>query len=177
MGLLDTILEVANMFIDNDRKFKVSCTTAEVFEIGTQWKGTARIHVAGEHIETINVHYETTITLPYKDDDAHYTRRGLLRKQFREWAGNTFSADGKIAKENVVLNPSENCLSVEGFTRRFGSKWLIVDNASDASHFCSYKVFLTDAQNNSKVGHDELDELFMEATLGRVTSVAVKDGF
>lgn len=177
MGFLDTILEVANMFIDNDRKFNVSCKTLEVFEIGTQWKGTARVHGAGEHVETISVSYETTITLPYEDNDSRYTRRGLLRKQLRDWAGNTFSNDNNITKENVVLNPSENCLSIEGFAKRVGNTWKLVDDSYNATNFCSYKLFLTDAQNGSKVGHEELKELFMAETLGRVTSVDVTEGF
>ena len=182
MGFWKTLLDVVDVVSDPvsamyDKEYKVSCTSLEIFEIGTQWKGTARIHGAGEHIKTVNVNYGTTITLPYRDDDAHYTRRGLLRKQFREWAGKIFSDDGKITKENVVLNPSENCLSVEGFAREVGNKWLIVDNASDASHFCSYKIFLTDVQNNTKVGHEKLNDLFMAETLGRITSVDVKEGF
>ena len=183
MGFLDSFLDLVGTISEfsegsiHDRKFKVTCTTLEIFEIGTQWKGTARIHGAGEHVKTIKVDYETTITLPYKDDDLEYSRRGLLRKQLRDWLGKTLAEDGKIVRENIVLNPSENCLSVEGFTKKVGDEWLIVDSAYEATNFCAYKLFLKDISNNSKVGHDELHELFMEETRGYITSVDVTEGF
>lgn len=182
MGLFDILLDVADVLSDpasamHDKKYKVSCTTLEIFEIGTQWKGTARVHGAGEHVKTVKVNYQTTITLPYRDDDSRYTRRGLLRKQLREWVADTFTQENIISKESIILNPSENCLSVEGFGIITNGKWMLVDDAIDATNFCSFKLSLTDTEDDSRVGYNKLNELFMEDTLGYVSSVDVSEGF
>lgn len=182
MGFWKTLFDVVDVVSDpvsalNDRTFKVTCSTLEIFEIGTQWEGTARVRGAGEHIRTEKVYYSTSITLPYRDDDSRYTRRGLLRKQLRDWLGSELSTDSKITKESVVLNSHENCLSFQGYIKKVGSKWMLVDDVNDARYYGSYKLFLTDSHDDSKVGHEELSYLFMEETQGYVTRVDVKDGF
>ena len=182
MGFWENLFDVVDVLSDPvsamyDKKYQVSCTTLEIFEIGSQWRGTARIHGAGEHIKTVKVNYETTITLPYRDDDSRYTRRGLLRKQLREWVADTFTQENIISKESIILNPSENCLSVEGFGIITNGKWMLVNDAIDATNFCSFKLSLTDTTDDSRVGYNKLNELFMEDTLGYVSSVDVSEGF
>ena len=152
-------------------------TNVEIFETGEHWEGTARVHGAGKHIKTQAVSYQTTIAYPNKDDNARYTRRGMLRKDLREWLAKNFSSLSSIPKEAVVLNPSESCLSFEGFAKKENGKWMVTPNAYNATNFVSYKLFVYEKEGHKAVGHDELSYPFKEDTLGYVSSVDVSDGF
>ena len=178
MGLFDVLYvaaEVIDLFAGNKGTcFQVACDTLEIFEIGTAWKGTARVHGAGAHVRTEHVNYTATITMP-AEDSSKYTRRGLLRKELREWCGKTFANKSTVTKETIVLNPGENCLSCEGFIKKTDGKWIITANPKDAEYYGAYKLYLS--KEGKDIGHDDLDYYFMAETLGRVTSVSVKDGF
>ena len=173
MGFLDFLGDVATIvdaITDNNTHYHVTCKTLEIFEIGSSWKGTARVHGAGEHVRTEHVDFSTTVTMPEKDSH-DYTRRGLLRKDLREWCGRTFANKSTVTKETIVLNNSEDCLSCEGFIKKVGSKWIITTNSREAEYYGAFKLFLT--QNGQDVGHEELDYLFMADTLGYVSNVSV----
>lgn len=180
MGFLDFLVaaaEVVDLFSGNGgSKYSVKCECLELFEIGTTWKGTARIHGAGKHLETIKMNDSTTLVLPNKDDDSRYTPRGLLRKDLREWVGKMYALCGSISKEMVVLNDGENCLTIEGFVKKIDGNWKLVNTSSDATHFGAYKLNVVDNENKP-VGHEDLKYLFKADTLGRVVSVDVTDGF
>lgn len=177
MGFLDFLGEVAmvvDALSDNDTHFNVTCNTLEIFEIGTTWKGTARVHGAGEHVRTEKVNYSTTVTMP--EEDSHdYTRRGLLRKELREWCGKTFANKSTVTKETIVLNDGENCLTCEGFIRKVGDKWVLTNNSHEAEYYGAYKLYIT--KEGKDVGHKDLEYLFMAETLGYVSSVDVHEGF
>ena len=180
MGFLDFlgfVAEVADSFSGDCKYYIVECDTVEIFEIGEHWVGTARVHGAGKHIKTQSVSYQTTIAYPNKDDNSRYTRRGMLRKDLREWLAENFSTLNSIPKEAVVLNSSEQCLSFEGFANNKNGKWLVVPNGNNATNFVSYKLFVYERDGHKMVGHDELSYLFKEDTIGYVSSVDVKDGF
>lgn len=177
MGLFDVLLgvaEVIDALSDNDTHFDVHCKTLELFEIGTTWKGTARVHGAGKHIRTEKVDYSTTVTMP-EEDTAKYTRRGLLRKELREWCGEMFANKSTVTKETIILNDGENCLSCEGYIKNVDGKWLLTDSPHNAEYYGAYKLYLVKAGED--VGYEDLKYLFIEDTLGYVTSVDVKKGF
>lgn len=171
----------AAMFLDalsgpSGKKYDVSCESFELFEKGTTWRGTARVHGAGAHLETIMVNANTTLFLPDRSDNSQYTPRGLLRKSLREWAGQQFAFLGTISKDMVVLNEGENCLSIEGFVKKVNDKWKLVNDAGKGTHYGAYKLCLTE-KNGSVIGYEELYHLFKADTIGRVSSVDVHDGF
>ena len=173
MGFFDFLLDVATVvdaFADKDTHYHVNCNTLEIFKIGTTWKGTARVHGAGEHLRTEKVNYSTTVTMP-EEDSCHYTRRGLLRKDLREWCGKTFANKSTVTKETIILNDGENCLSCEGFLKRAGEKWILTNNSLDAEYYGAFKLYLT--KEGKDIGHEELEYLFIEDTIGYVTSVSV----
>ncbi len=177
MGLFDILLgvaEVVDALSDNDTHFDVHCSTLELFEIGTTWNGTARVHGAGNHIRTEKVNYSTTVTMP-KEDTNKNTRRGLLRKELREWCGETFANKSTVTKETIVLNDSENCLSCEGYVKKVDVKWILTNSPHNAECYGAYKLYFT--KKGEAVGYEDLKYLFMEDTLGYVTSVDVKEGF
>lgn len=179
MGFLDFLFAAATVidaFSDNDEHFSVTCDVVEVFKIGEQWQGTARVHGAGAHVSTEHVSYNTEITLP-KEGNSNYTPRGLLRKSLRDWLGKTFSTEKSIPKDAIVLNPTENCLSFEGFAKKQSGKWMMVSNYSSATNYVSYKLVVYNKTKKAAVGHDELFELFKADTIARVSRVDVKDGF
>lgn len=177
MGLFDflsDVVDVLDELTDNDTHYRVSCDTLEIFEIGTTWKGTARVHGAGEHVRTEKVDYSTIVTMP--EEDTHdYTRRGLLRKDLREWCGRTFANKSTVTKETIVLNDGEDCLSCQGFIKKVENKWILTTNSHEAEYYGAYKLYLT--KDGKDVGHEDLDYLFMADTLGYVSSVNVKEGF
>lgn len=177
MGFLDFLLgaaEVIDAFTDHDTHFKVTCDTLELFEIGTSWKGTARVHGAGTHVRTQTVNYTTTVTMPY-EDNYNRTKRSILRDRLRDWASKTFADGVMLPKEAIVLNESENCLSCEGFVKQVGGQWIITTSVRDATYYGAYKLFLTKGTEN--VGYEELEYLFKAPTVGYVSSVDVSDGF
>ncbi len=179
MGFFDILLGAASIIdalSDSGEHFSVTCNTVEVFKIGDHWQGTARIHGAGEHVSTEHVSYNTVITLP-KEGNSNYTPRGLLRKSLREWLGENFSTEKSIPKDAIVLNPSENCLSFEGFAKKQAGRWMMVPDYSSATNYVAYKLTLRNKDKNTAVGHDELFELFKAETIARVSRVDVKDGF
>lgn len=177
MGFLDFLFgaaEVIDAFTDHDTHFNVTCDTLELFEIGTSWKGTARVHGAGSHVRTQAVNYTTTVTMPY-EDNYNRTKRSILRDQLRNWASKTFADGFTLPKEAIVLNESENCLSCEGFLKQVGSKWVITTNMREATYYGAYKLFLT--KGTESVGYEELEYLFKAPTVGYVSSVDVSEGF
>lgn len=177
MGFLDFlagVAHVADTLSDHNTYFQVNCNTLEIFEIGTTWKGTARVHGAGNHIRTEKVDYSTTITMP-PEDSQDYTRRGSLRKELREWCGKTFANKSTVTKETIVLNEGENCLSCEGFIKKVNGKWVLTNNPNEAEYFGAYKLYLT--KEGKDVGYEDLEYLFKADTLGYVSSVSVHDGF
>lgn len=177
MGFLDFLLgaaEIVDALSDKNTYFNVTCDTLEIFEIGTAWEGTARVHAAGKHLKTETVSYSTTIAMP-EEGNANYTRRGLLRKNLREWCGKTFANKSTVSKETIVLNKGENCLSCEGFIKKSDGKWIIVNNSRDAEYYGAYKLYLK--QGGNDVGHEDLEYYFEAATLGYISSVDVHDGF
>ncbi len=176
MGLLDFLLEVADVLTsESGKKYTASCETFELFEIGTTWRGTARIHGAGNHLETIKMNISNSLTLP-DEGTVDHTPRGLLRRDFLKWASENFAYSGNIAKDMIILNEGENCLSVEGYVKKRSDSWKLVSSSADATHYGAFKVYLYD-KNGAMVGHTELSHLFLEATRGYVTSVDVTDGF
>ena len=173
MGFLDVLLgvaEVVDALTDKDTHYQVSWKTLELFEIGTTWKGTARVHGAGEHIRTVKVNYSTTVTMPAEESHS-YTRRGLLRKDLREWCGKEFANKNTVTKETIVLNKGENCLSCEGFVKQVNDKWILTNSAESAEYYGAFKLYLT--KGGDDVGYEDLEYLFMADTLGYVTSVDV----
>lgn len=173
MGFFDflgDVVDAIDELTDNDTHYRVNCKVLELFEIGTTWKGTARVHGAGAHFNTIDVDYTTTITMP-AEESHDYTRRGLLRKDLREWCGRTFANKSTVTKETIILNESEDCLSCEGFVKKIGDKWILTNNSHEAEYYGAYKLYLT--QNGKDVGHEDLDYLFMADTLGYVSDVSV----
>ena len=177
MGFFDFLLEVASVasaFADHDTHFQVTCDTLEIFKIGNNWKGTARVHGAGEYVRTEMVNYSTTITMP-AEESQNYTRRGLLRKSLREWCGKTFANKSTVSKETIVLNNGENCLSCEGFIKKVNGKWIITTNSKDAEYYGAYKLYFT--KEGEDVGYEDLEYYFMADTLAYVSSVSVHDGF
>ena len=125
-------------------------------------------------MRTIAVDYSTTVTMP-KEDDLDCTRRGILRRRLREWCGKTFANKSTVAKEVIVLNDDENCLSCQGFVKEIDGKWIITNDSRDATHYGAYKLFIT--KGGEDVGHEDLNYYFMADTVGYVTSVDVHDGF
>lgn len=177
MGFLDFLLlaaDVVDTFSDHDTHFEVVCDTLELFEIGTSWRGTARVHGAGNHVQTQTVNYTTTVTMP-DEDDYNRTKRSILRDRLRKWASDTFADGLMLPKEAIVLNDTENCLSCEGFVRKSGNRWVITTNVRNAQYYGAYKLFIK--KGSGHVGHEELAYLFTEPTVGYVTSVDVSDGF
>lgn len=177
MGILDILLgaaQIVDALSDNNTYFKVTCDTLEIFEIGTTWEGTARVHSAGKHLRTETVSYSTTIAMP-KEGNSNYTRRGLLRKNLREWCGQTFANKSTVSKETIVLNKGENCLSCEGFIKKTSGKWIITNNSKDAEYYGAYKLYLT--KEGQDVGYEDLEYYFEADTLGYISSVDVHDGF
>ena len=119
MGFLKFLGELAKDFLEpSGTKYNVECKSFELFEIGTVWRGTARVHGAGAHVETVSVNVTTTVFLPDHSDNSKYTERGLLRRDLREWAGKEFALSGEISRDMVILNDGENCLSVEGYVKK-----------------------------------------------------------
>lgn len=177
MGLLDLISAAAAVVDAASGKntyFVVKCNTLEIFEIGTQWKGTARIHGAGEHIETLKANHNTVISMP--DEDSHrYTRRGELRRQLREWASKTFTKGLELPKEFLVLNDGENCLSFEGYAKKIGEDYRVTLTSNGAQYYVSYKLEIY--RGSEALGHEELDYYFIQPTIATVDSVDVHDGF
>ena len=177
MGFWDFLGEVATVvdsLSENDTHFNVTCDTLEIFEISTIWKGTAKIHGAGEHVRTENVNFSTTVTMP-EEDTHNYTRRGLLRKDLREWCGRTFANTETVAKETIVLNDNENCLSCEGFIKKLNNKWVLTSSSRDAEYYGAYKLYIT--QDGTDVGHKDLEYLFVADTLGYISNTSIKEGF
>ena len=180
MGFLDflgLVAEVINSFSGDCQYYLVECDTIEIFEKEERWEGTARIHGAGNHLKSQKVSYKTTIAYPNKDDNSKYTRRGMLRKDLREWLANNFSSLNSISKDTVILNSSESCLSFEGFANEENSKWIVTSSANDATNYVSYKLFIYEKDSHKPLSHDELSFLFIEDTIRYVSSVDVHDGF
>ena len=177
MGLFDFLFEVAGAVdeLKGTKRYTAKCETFELFEIGSTWRGTARVKGPGNHIETIDMNISKELELPY-EGTYQYTPRGLLRKSFRKWIGENFAYSGNIAKEMVMLNDDESCLSVDGYVKKVGGKWKLLNSSSGATNYGSFKVFVYD-RNGDIVGHEELSYLFLEDTLGYITSVDVTDGF
>lgn len=177
MGFLDFLLaavDIVDTFTDHDTHFHVTCNTLELFEVGTSWKGTARVHGAGAHVRTETVDYSTTVTMP-EEDNYNRTKRSILRDRLRDWASKTFAEGRTLPKEAIVLNESENCLSCEGFVKQVGNRWVITTSMYDAKYYGAYKLFLT--KGTESVGYEELEYLFKAPTVGYVSSVDVSDGF
>jgi len=177
MGFLDVLFAAADIvstLTDNDTHFNVSCDTLELFEIGTSWRGTARVHGAGAHVRSQSVDFSTTVTMP-SEDDYNRTRRSILRDRMLKWASETFSASGSLPKEAIVLNESENCLSCEGYVKKVGNRWLITSSMKDAEYYGAYKLYLE--KGGESIGYEELEYLFKAPTVGYVSSVDVHDGF
>lgn len=161
---------------ESEQIYTAKCTSLEIFEIGTEWRGTARIHGAGRHVKTERVSLSKKLILP-REGNSQYTARGLLRRDFRNWAGETMTVNkNPLTKDAVVINDSESFLSVEGFIKKVDGKWLLTTNANDAQYYGSYKIALID-ERNTQVDYKDLVYLFKAETLGRVSSVSVKDGF
>lgn len=180
MGFLDFLGDVA-LVLDSvsgpsGKKYTVKCESFELFEIGTTWRGTVRVQGAGAHLQTIKTNATTTIFLPDRSDNSQYTERGLLRKDLREWVGKNFSLSGSIAKDMVMLNEGENCLSIEGYVKKVNGTWKFTSGSGSATNYGAYKLIITDEKGNL-VGNEELFYLFKADTLGRVSSVDVSDGF
>lgn len=161
MGLLDFMAEVyqvsSNMRDLKGVDYDVSCTHAELFEISTVWKGTARMYGAGNHIQTIPANYSTTINVP---TEKGIVQRDDLRKSMKQWLSKTFFAGNVIPRGCIVLNEAENCLSCEGFAKDNAGKWLVTNSAASATRFISFKIFLS--LNGNEIDHDELYRLFYE---------------
>ena len=174
LGGMATILDATSG--PSGKKYTVECESFELFEIGTTWRGTVRVQGAGRHLETITVDATTTVFLPDRSDNSQYTERGLLRKDFREWVGKNFSLSGSIAKDMVMVNEGENCLSIEGYVKKVNGTWKFTSGSGSATNYGAYKLILTDEKGNL-VGNEELFYLFKADTLGRVSSVDVSDGF
>ena len=177
MSFLDLLLgaaEIIDTFADHDTHFKVTCDTLELFEVGTSWKGTARVHGAGAHLRTENVSYTTKVTMP-DEDDYNRTKRSILRDRLRKWASEAFADGSVLPKEAIVLNDSENCLSCEGFIKQVGDRWVITTNVKEAQYYGAYKLFFE--KDGECVGYEELEYLFKAPTVGYVSSVDVNDGF
>ena len=174
MGDVATVLDAISG--PSGTKYNVECESFELFEIGTSWRGTARVHGAGEHLQTMKVNASTTVFLPRNDDNSYYTPRGLLRKELREWAGREFALSGTISKDMIVLNDGENCLSIEGYVKKHNGSWKLVNGPGNGTHYGSYKLCISEV-GGAEIGHEELYQLFKAETLGRVSSVDVSDGF
>lgn len=174
-GALEIVSALSDI-ADSKQICTAKCTSLEIFEIGTEWRGTARVHGAGRHVKTEKMNLTKKLTLP-KEGTSQYTPRGLLRRDFRAWAGENMAANKKpLTKDAVVLNDSESCLSVEGFIKKADGKWLLTITANDAQYYGSFKVVLID-EHNTQVDHKELHYLFKAETLGRVSSIDVTDSF
>lgn len=174
-GALEIVSALSDI-ADSKQIYTAKCTSLEIFEIGTEWRGTARVHGAGRHVKTERMNLSKKLTLP-KEGTSQYTPRGLLRRDFRNWAGDTMTANKKpLTKDAVVINDSESCLSVEGFIKKVDGKWLLTTNANDAQYYGSYKIALID-ERDTQVDYKELVYLFKAETLGRVSSVDVTDDF
>ena len=170
MGFLDFL----DAITDDNTYFNVECTTLEIFEIGTTWKGTARVHGAGNHIETKKVSYQTRVAMP-SEDSGNYTRRGWLRKDLRKWAGKTFGTGSELPRESIVLNTTENCLSCEGYAKKVGDTYVLTTKESEAQYYLAYKLNIY--KDGNQLGHEDLDYYFKADTQGYVTNVSVKDGW
>lgn len=181
MGFLDLLVTgltayetVSNIVSGDSKYYKVKCRNVEVFELREVWRGTAKVYEAGEHISSDSTCYNDKIAYPNKDDNSRYTRRGVLRKNLRESLANYYSLGQAIDKESIILNPSEDCLSLEGFAKKVNGKWMLTKNASNATNYVSYKLFFAEESTNKPVRNEELRYLFIEETLGRITRVDVK---
>ena len=177
MGFLDFLVGAAGIIdalTDNDVPFTVKCDTLELFEIGTSWRGTARVHGAGAHVRSVNVDYSTTVRMP-SEDDYNQTKRDILRKRLRSWASETFANGSTLPKEAIVLNEGENCLTCEGFVTQIGNRWVITSNSRDAKYYGAYKLYIKKRDEN--IGYEDLQYYFKEETTARIYGVDVHDGF
>lgn len=176
MGFLDflvgaaTIVDAVSGF--SDTRYNVECKTFELFEIGTTWRGTARVHGAGNHLETIKMNTSTTITKPHNSD----APRSLMRDELRNWAGKNFAYSGSISKDMIVINEGENCISIDGYVKKINGQWKLVNSPANATNFGSFKLYVSES-NGKEIGYEELVYLFKEATTARISSVDVTDGF
>lgn len=177
MGFLDLLLtaaEVVDALSDHSTPYDFKCDTLELFEIGTKWQGTARVHGAGTHVATEQVSFSETLTMP-DENERNLTRRGVLRDKFRKWCGKEFSEGGALPKEAIVLNHGENCLSCEGFVKKTSKGWVITNHANGAKYYGSYKIFVS--SKGKPLGYEDLEYLFKAETVARISSVDVHDGF
>lgn len=177
MGLLDILFgvaEIVDTLSDKNTYFDVKCKNLEIFEIGTNWVGTARVHVAGKHLKTQKVNYTTKISMPY-EAPSHSTKRDVLRKNLLNWVSDTFVNGRKLPKECIVLNPQENYLSYEAFAKKNGEDYTITFDPNEAEYYLSFKL---NVYKETKVlNFEDLDYYFKAETTARVTSVDVRDGF
>ena len=177
MGLFDVLLGVASVldaFSDDSEKFEIECNSLELFEIGTSWQGTARVHGAGNHIRTEKKYIKDSVLMP-KEDTHDHTRRYILRENMLKWAIDTLANGKAVSKDHLVLNPNEDCLSFEGFMKKDGNSYRITTNASEADYYGSYK--LTIYKDNKMLSYEDLHYYFKADTVGYVSSVNVSDGF
>ena len=171
--LLD-ILSAIDAVTAGDTRFSVSCKTLELFEIARVEEDNAIIHKAGEYVETIEMEYSTTVTMP-KEDTADYTIRDLLRKDLREWCGRVFANKSTVTKQEIILNSGEDCLRCEGFVKKINGKWIITNDLQKAQYYGAYKLYVT--LEDIDIGHKDLEYLFISDALGHLNSVEVKDRF
>ena len=174
LELLGVVADIISAFSDHDTHFDVTCDTLELFELSSSWRGTARISGAGNHVRTESVSFSTRVSMP--DENEHNrTKRDILRDRLRKWASESFAETGTLPKEAIVLNPSENCLSCEGFVRFKDNRWVITPTSHGATHYGAYKLYFK--KGSEAVGHEDLEYLFKAPTTARVSSVDIKDGF
>lgn len=177
MGLLDVLFGVASILdavSDDSEKFEIVCTSLELFEIGTTWQGTARVHGAGRHIRTEKKHIKDSISMP-KEDTHNHTRRYILRENLLKWAIDTLATGKTVSKDHIVLNPSEECLSFEGFMKQEGNSYKMTTNVSEADYYGAYK--LTVYKDGKMLSHEDLHYYFKADTVARISSVNVTKGF
>lgn len=167
-----------DIFQDKNEYYYIQCDTVEVFELGETWQGTARVHGAGRHISTDRVSYSNSFTL-CNYGALRATPRDDMRFELHQWLSNTFSLEHSVPDEALVLNPSENCLSFEGFAQKVNGKWMITSSYQAASHYVAFKLLVYKEKKKNcldgktLLGNKELSYLFMDPTTVRVSV----DGF
>ncbi len=174
MGFFDLVSGIADIMSGVTPEVQLVCNTLELFELGTTWRGTARVHGAGRHIATEKVNYSTTASGMGRDYDYHQNAT-YMRRDLMDWANASFTNGVKLPEEAIVLNEGENCLTCEGFVKKVGGKWVITPNASEAEYYGAFKIIGT--QNGTVLGNKDLDHWFKCHTKTRIMSIDITDGF
>lgn len=166
MGFLDFLTVAAGVvdILSGKPKYTITCEILELFEAGTTWVGTARVHGAGRHLSTEHVNFSTSFEDNGPED---------AREKVRKWAEDSFANGGSLPKGKIILNEYEDCLSCDGFVKKVNGKWTM--QKQPTNHYASFKLYVT--RENKALGYDELKRVFIAPTTARITNVDVHDGF